>query len=102
MAGVGKLIKQAQKMQKQMEAIQADLANREIVVTSGGGAITLKINGQGQFQSVVFDPEFLKEDKALIEETLLAALKEATTKARAANEEEMGKVTSGFSFPGVF
>jgi DNA-binding YbaB/EbfC family protein len=102
MAGVGKLLKQAQKMQKRMEAIQEELAAREIDISHGGGAISLKINAQGHFLSVKIDPEFLKEDAALIEETLLEALKEATAKAREVNDEEMGKVSSGFNMPGLF
>ncbi|MFQ3271062.1 MAG: DNA-binding protein YbaB, partial [Lentimonas sp.] len=59
MAGVGKLLKQAQKMQKQMEGVQSKLAEQVIEVSSGGGAINIKINGQGEFQSFKIDPEVL-------------------------------------------
>jgi len=101
MAGVGKLLKQAQKMQKQMAAIQEQLAEQMIEVSSGGGAINITINGQGDFQSFKLDPEFLKEDAAFIEETLLAAVQEAATKAKATSEEAMGSVTGGMGgFPG--
>jgi DNA-binding YbaB/EbfC family protein len=101
MAGVGKLLKQAQKMQKQMEAIQAKLAEQAIEVSSGGGAINLTINGQGEFQGLKIDPEFLKEDAEFVEETLLAAIQEAAAKAKASSEEAMGSVTGGMSgFPG--
>ena len=77
MAGVGKLLKQAQKMQKQMEGIQSQLAEQIIEVSSGGGAINIKINGQGEFQAFKIDPEFLKEDAEFIEETLLGAVQGA-------------------------
>ncbi len=101
MAGVGKLLKQAQKMQKQMEAIQAQLSEQVLEVSSGGGAIQIKINGQGEFQSFKIDPEFLKEDAEFVEETLLAAVKEAATKAKETSEGAMGAVTGGMSgFPG--
>ena len=102
MAGVGKLLKQAQKMQKQMEAIQAELAETTFEVSSGGGAINIQINGQGEFQSFKLDPEFLKEDPEFVEETLLAAVQEAAAKAKETSEEAMGSVTGGMGagFPG--
>jgi DNA-binding YbaB/EbfC family protein len=101
MAGVGKLLKQAQKMQKQMEGIQAKLAEQVIEVSSGGGAINIKINGQGEFQGFKIDPEFLKEDTEFIEETLLGAVQEAAAKAKATSEDAMGAVTGGMGgFPG--
>ena len=58
MAGVGKLLKQAQKMQRQMEAVQTELSGTILEVSSGGGAINVKINGQGEFQGFKIDPEF--------------------------------------------
>mgnify|MGYP000143612250 FL=1 len=101
MAGVGKLLKQAQKMQKQMEGIQSKLAEQIIEVSSGGGAINIKINGQGEFQAFKIDPEFLKEDAEFIEETLLGAVQEAAAKAKETSEEAMGSVTGGMGgFPG--
>ena len=101
MAGVGKLLKQAQKMQKQMEGIQSKLAEQIIEVSSGGGAINIKINGQGEFQAFKIDPEFLKEDADFIEEALLGAVQEAAAKAKETSEEAMGSVTGGMGgFPG--
>ena len=101
MAGVGKLLKQAQKMQKQMESIQGQLAEQIIEVSSGGGAINIKINGQGEFHAFKIDPEFLKEDAEFIEETLLGAVQEAAAKAKETSEDAMGAVTGGMGgFPG--
>ena len=101
MAGVGKLMKQAQKMQKQMEGIQSKLADQVIEVSSGGGAINIKINCQGEFQAFKIDPEFLKEDADFIEEALLGAVQEAAAKAKETSEEAMGSVTGGMGgFPG--
>ena len=101
MAGVGKLLKQAQKMQKQMEAVQAKLAEQAIEVSSGGGAINITINGQGEFQGIKIDPEFRKEEAEFVEETLLAAVQEAAAKAKETSEEAMGSVTGGMGgFPG--
>ena len=94
-------MKQAQKMQKQMEGIQSKLAEQIIEVSSGGGAINIKINAQGEFQAFKIDPEFLKEDADFIEETLLGAVQEAAAKAKETSEEAMGSVTGGMGgFPG--
>lgn len=102
MAGVGKMLKQAQKMQQRIEALQQELAEREIQVSSGGGAIQITVNGQGQFLALQLDPEFLKEDKTFVEETLLAAMQEAAAKAKEENDAQMKKATAGFSMPGMF
>ncbi len=95
MVGVGKLLKQAQKMQKSMAEAQEKLAEQVLEVSSGGGAITVKINGQGEFQSLSFDPEFLKEDPEVVEEATLAAVREAAEKAKQANEKIMEDITGG-------
>lgn len=100
MAGVGKLMKQAQKMQKKIESMQTELAEKELEISSGGGAVVIKINGQSEFKSLKIDPELLKEDASLVEETLLEAVKEASAKAKEFNETEMAKATEGFSMPG--
>jgi len=100
MAGVGKLIKQAQKMQKKMEALQEELGKQDIEVSSGGGAISIKISLQQEVRSVTIDPEFLKEDKDFIEETLTEAINEALKASKSKSEEAMGEVTSGFQMPG--
>lgn len=101
MAGVGKLLKQAQKMQKKMEAIQEELASREIEVSHGGGAIVITITGAQEFKSVKIDPEFLKEDPEDVEAALLEAVREASSKAKQAHEEAMGSVSDGMSIPGL-
>ena len=102
MAGVGKLLKQAQKMQKQIETMQSSLETQVIVVSSGGGAVQIKINGAGKFLALSLDQEFLKEDRKLIEETVLNAVQEAARKAKELNDSEMQKISSGFQMPGMF
>ncbi|HKB57180.1 MAG TPA: YbaB/EbfC family nucleoid-associated protein [Lacunisphaera sp.] len=102
MAGVGKLLKQAQKMQKQIETMQSSLETREIDVSSGGGAVQVKVNGAGKFLAFKLDPEFLKEDPKLVEETILQAVQEAATKAKELNDAEMQKISSAFQMPGMF
>ena len=102
MAGVGKLLKQAQKMQKQIELMQASLETQVIDVSSGGGAVQIKINGAGKFLALTLDLEFLKEDRKLVEETVLNAVQEAAQKAKERNDSEMQKISSAFQMPGMF
>ena len=66
MAGVGKLLKQAQKMQKRIEALQAELAEKELEISGGGGAVVIKITASGEFRNITIDPELLKEEASLI------------------------------------
>ncbi|MBI5422647.1 MAG: YbaB/EbfC family nucleoid-associated protein [Opitutae bacterium] len=102
MAGVGKLLKQAQKMQRQIEDMQKALETREIDITAGGGAVQVKISGAGKFLALKLDPEFLKEEPKLIEETVLNAVQEAATKAKELNDSEMQRISSAFQMPGMF
>jgi DNA-binding YbaB/EbfC family protein len=99
MPGVGKLLKQAQKMQRQMEALQAQLETKEIAVTAGGGAVAIKVSGSGKFLALKLDPEFLKDDPKLVEETLLLAMQDAAKQAKEHYDAEMQKVTSAFQLP---
>jgi nucleoid-associated protein EbfC len=101
MAGLGKLMKQAQKMQKGIEALQAQLEAREIDVTAAGGAVKVKVNGNGKFLSLVLDPEFLKEDVQVVADTILAAFQDAAKQSKEYNESEMQKVTGSFQLPGL-
>jgi hypothetical protein len=102
MAGVGKLLKQAQKMQRQIEEMQKALETREIDVSAGGGAVQVKISGAGKFLALKLDPEFLKEDAKLVEDTIRDAVQEAATKAKELNDSEMQKISSAFQMPGMF
>jgi hypothetical protein len=102
MAGVGTLLKQAQKMQRGIEALQTQLAAKEIDITSGGGAVKIKINGAGHFVSLAIDAEFLKEDAKVVSETVLGAVQDAAKQAKEYNDAEMQKVTSAFKLPGGF
>jgi len=100
MAGLGKFVKQAQKMQRGIEALQGQLETKEIEVTSGGGAVKIKINGTGKFLALELDPEFLKEDAKLVSEAILAAIQDAAKQSKDYNEAEMQKVTGALQMPG--
>lgn len=102
MPGVGKLLKQAQKMQKAMEAVQNGLANVEVDGSAAGGAVKATVSGQGALKAIKIDPEFLKEDVQSVEASIVAAVNDAVEKAKKKSEEEMGKITGGMSIPGLF
>ena len=100
MAGVGKLLKQAQKMQRGIAEAQQQLTSERVELSHGGGAIKITVNGHGLVLALTIDPEFIKEDKAMVEQAL-AALQEASAKARELHEATMSKATAGFSLPGM-
>ncbi len=101
MAGLGKLLKQAKKMQQKVEEANELLTATVLDVSAGGGAVTIKINGQGEFLDLKLDPEFAKEDAEILQETLLEAIKDAHAKAKALNEEKMSEATAGMQMPGL-
>ena len=102
MVGVGKLLKQAQKMQQKMEEAQALLSEEIIEVSGGGGAVSTKISGQGEFKDLKLDPEFLKEDAEFVSEAILQAIVDATEQAKKKNDEAMSGLTGGMQMPGLF
>jgi nucleoid-associated protein EbfC len=102
MVGVGKLLKQAQKMQQKMEEAQALLSDEIIEVSGGGGAVTVKVSGQGEFKDLQLDPEFLKEDAEFVSEAILQAIVDASEQAKKKNDEAMSGLTGGMQMPGLF
>jgi len=102
MPGVGTLLKQAQKMQRSIEALQTQLDAKEIDVATGGGAVKVKISASGKFRSLALDPEFLKEDAKTVADTVLAAVQDAAKQAKDCHDAEMQKVTSALQVPGLF
>lgn len=96
------LMKQVQQMQSQMEDIQEE-ANKEIVeVSSGGGMVTLKINGALEVQSIEIDPEVVDpEDVDMLQDLVLAAVNEGIQKAQAMVADRMSALTGGLGIPGL-
>jgi nucleoid-associated protein EbfC len=102
MAGVGKLLKTAQKMQRSIETLQSELEARQIEVTAGGGAVKVTVNAAGKFVALSLDPEFLKEDATVVSGAILGAIQDAGKQAKEMNDSEMQKITSAFQMPGIF
>ena len=72
------------------------------VVTSGGGAVKIKVNGGGKFIALELDPDLLKEDAKFVADTILTAMQDAAKQSKEYNDAEMQKVTSAFQVPGMF
>ena len=101
MVGVGKLLKQAQKMQQKMEEAQASLSEEILDVSGGGGAVSIKISGLGEFKDLKLDPEFLKEDPEFVSEAILQAIVDAAGKAKKRNDDALNGLTGGMQMPGL-
>lgn len=101
MVGVGKLMKQMAKMQKKMNELQESLAEQELEVASGGGAVRVTVSLQAKVKKIRIDPEFLKEEASLVEETLLEAVQNALTEANQRSEAAMEAITSEFKVAGM-
>jgi hypothetical protein len=102
MSSIGKLMKQAAKMQQQMEQIQAGLAARTVEATSGGGAVKVVAKCDGSLASLKIDPQALNPaDAQIVEDMILSAANQALAEAKKISEAEMGKATAGFSLPGI-
>ena len=102
MSSIGKLMKQAARMQQQMEQIQTALANRTVEATSGGGAVKVVAKCDGTLSSIKIDPQALSpSDAQLLEDMIIAAVNQALGQAKEISTAEMGKATAGFSLPGL-
>jgi len=96
------MIKQAQKMQEDMAALQEDLDSREYEVKAGGGAVTVKINGKLEVLSINMSEEIVDpDDIETMTDVLVAAVNEAIKKVNETNTAEMGKITGSLNMPGM-
>ncbi len=99
------ILKQAQAMQQEMLKIQEELKGKEVESSVGGGAVVVKANGQKEVLSIKISEEIIKEaaeDKEMLEDLVLSAIKEAMRQAEELSEKEMGRVTGGMNIPGLF
>ena len=90
------LLRQAQKMQADMEKAQKELEETELEVSSGGGMVVCKVSGKGELKSIKINPEIVDpDDVELLEDTVLAAVKEAVRQANELSSQKMNKITGG-------
>ncbi|MDF2530667.1 MAG: YbaB/EbfC family nucleoid-associated protein [Clostridia bacterium] len=101
MGNMNNMIKQAQKMQKDMMKVQEELEQREIEASAGGGAVTVVVTGKKELVSINIKPEVVDpEDVDMLQDLIMAAVNEAIRKAEEMVSGEMGKLTGGFGLPG--
>jgi len=99
---VQKMMKQAQKLQRQMLEAQEALAEERVEGTSGGGMVKVVADGQQNVLEVKIDPQVVDpEDIAMLEDLVLAAVSEALRKSRELAEERLGAFTKGLKIPGL-
>ncbi|HBT19772.1 MAG TPA: YbaB/EbfC family nucleoid-associated protein [Peptococcaceae bacterium] len=100
---MNKMMKQVQKMQASLAKLQEELEEKVVEASSGGGAVKVKVNGKQEVLELKIDPEAVDpDDIGMLEDLVLAAVNEALKKAQEMVNEEMGKITGGFNFPGLF
>lgn len=102
MKGFGNLMKEAQKLQAQMEAIQAEAATKRVEATAGGGMVTVQANGKQEIVSIKIDREVITPDDAqMLEDLVMAACNEALRKSKEMMQAELGKLSAGLKIPGL-
>ena len=102
---MGNLMKQAQKMQKDMAKMQEELELKSVEATAGGGAVTVVATGKKEIKEININPEVVDpDDVEMLQDLILAAVNEALRKAEEMVNGEMGKITGGLGggFPGLF
>jgi hypothetical protein len=99
---LNKLMKQAQKMQAQMAKTQAELEEKTVEVSAGGGKVTVIANGAGEVLSIKIDKEIVDpNDVEFLEEVVLSGVKQAIEQGKALAQSEMTKITGDLGIPGL-
>ncbi len=99
---MGDLMKQAQKMQEQMQKAQEELANAECTGEAGGGLIKVTMTGRHDVRKVQIDDSLMSEDKEILEDLLAAAVNDAVRRIEQNNHEKMSGLTAGLGIPPGF
>ena len=103
MKNLSQMLKQAQEMQSKMAEMQTALADLEVTGQSGGGFVTVTVNGKGDFKRVKIDPKLADPNEIeVLEDLIVAAAKDAKSKADVRVQEEMAKLSGGLSLPTGF
>ena len=99
---MNKFVRQAQELQAKLAKAQQELGNITLEASSGGGAVTVTIDGQQNIQSVKISPEVINpDDVELLEDLVLTAVREAITKSQEAASKSLGGLTGGLKIPGL-
>lgn len=97
--GMGNMMKQAQKMQEDMQKAQQEIANMEVEGQAGGGMVKVVMNGRHELRSVNIDDSLMKDEKDMIEDLVAAAVNDAVRKIEQESSAKMSGVTAGMNLP---
>lgn len=97
--GIGNLMKQAQKMQEDMQRAQEEIANMEVEGQSGGGLVKVLMNGQHELRKVSIDDSLVGDDKDMLEDLVAAAVNDASHRLADASRERLSGLTNGMELP---
>jgi nucleoid-associated protein EbfC len=97
--GIGDLMKQAQKMQADMERLQAEIAATEVVGEAGGGLVKVVMNGRHDVRKVSIDAALMQDDKSMIEDLVAAAMNDANRRVEALSKDKLSGITAGMNLP---
>ncbi len=96
---LGSLMKQAQKMQAQMQKAQEELAGVEVTGEAGGGLVQIRMTCKHEVRKLTIDPSLLTEDREMLEDVLVAAFNDALRKAERTAQDKLGGMTAGLGLP---
>jgi len=97
--GLGNIMKQAQKMQENLQKAQAEIALMEVHGESGGGLVKVTITGRYEVRRIQIDPSLVGDDKDMLEDLVAAAINDAVHKVERTAQEKMGGLTAGMGLP---
>ncbi len=97
--GIGDLMKQAQKMQADMEKAQAEIAATEVTGEAGGGMVKVVMNGRHDVRKVSIDADLFKDDKSMFEDLVAAAMNDANRRVELLSRDKLSSVTAGMNLP---
>jgi len=98
--GIGNLMKQAQKMQADMQKAQEELAQMEVEGQAGGGMVKVTMNGRHEVRKVELDDSLMSDDKDMLEDLLAAAVNDAVRRIEQTTQDKMSGLTAGLNLPG--
>lgn len=100
--GLGNIMKQAQKMQEEMQKAQAELANMEVTGEAGGGMVNVIMRGTHEVNRVIIDATLMEDDKEMLEDLIAAAFNDAVHKVVRNKQDSMADMTAGLNLPPGF
>jgi DNA-binding YbaB/EbfC family protein len=99
---MGNLLKQAQKMQRELDKAREELKGVRVEGTAGGGVVKVEVTGDGEVTSIKIAPDALAAETSMVEDLVLAAVRDGIARATTLRDERLGRVTGGLNLPGIF